>query len=441
VVVMRQCCIAALRFACTEVGKFRTGRRVPQGRGFYTLGGLSALPKIMNHWADPFWRPGAEDIGAQTTVATDHKSLVYHQDHLGSIDVITEFGTTSAVSALDWDGKVSRYSYDAWGERRDPGDWDGEPDPNNQTQGGEHDLTRRGFTGHEMLDDLGLVHMNGRIYDPLLGRFLSADIVIQAPGNVQSYNRYSYVMNNPLSFVDPSGYFIEKNKVTSDITAFKKEVTNLASLASRRNLSGGDAVQFVSARINANRYVSTKDRGIIDMKHFLAAAAGKDKIYATEGMVRKYGKLVEVNQAKAGNVSAWGVEDLPSNEAGLEFESRLSGNDIKTTLADEIASFIDQDMGGVITAPNDSEIDKLNLIRNFSEDPILSSSDSDLVTDPSTGITNKSSGDPDFDRGALDQMAANGISGSSVGTTTNRIEAIQKSETVDTSDLDEDDLK
>jgi hypothetical protein len=218
-------------------------------------------------------------------------------------------------------------------------------------------------------------------------------------------------------------------------------VTNLASLASRRNLSGGDAVQFVSARINANRYVSTKDRGIIDMKHFLAAAAGKDKIYATEGMVRKYGKLVEVNQAKAGNVSAWGVEDLPSNEAGLEFESRLSGNDIKTTLADEIASFIDQDMGGVITAPNDSEIDKLNLIRNFSEDPILSSSDSDLVTDPSTGITYKSSGDPDFDRGALDQMAANGISGSSVGTTTNRIEAIQKSETVDTSDLDEDDLK
>lgn len=49
--------------------------------------------------------------------------------------------------------------------------------------------------------------MNGRIYDPLLGRFLSADIAIQAPGNLQSYNRYSYVMNNPLTLTDPTGFY------------------------------------------------------------------------------------------------------------------------------------------------------------------------------------------------------------------------------------------
>ncbi|HEY4299377.1 MAG TPA: RHS repeat-associated core domain-containing protein [Candidatus Didemnitutus sp.] len=48
--------------------------------------------------------------------------------------------------------------------------------------------------------------MNGRIYDPLLGRFLSADVLVQAPGSLQSYNRYSYVMNNPLSKTDPTGY-------------------------------------------------------------------------------------------------------------------------------------------------------------------------------------------------------------------------------------------
>jgi RHS repeat-associated protein len=58
-----------------------------------------------------------------------------------------------------------------------------------------------------MLDEVGLVHMNGRIYDPLLGRFLSADVAIQAPGNLQSYNRYSYVMNNPLTLTDPTGWF------------------------------------------------------------------------------------------------------------------------------------------------------------------------------------------------------------------------------------------
>ena len=48
--------------------------------------------------------------------------------------------------------------------------------------------------------------MNGRVYDPVLGRFMSADPNIQAPNNLQSYNRYAYVFNNPLSYTDPSGY-------------------------------------------------------------------------------------------------------------------------------------------------------------------------------------------------------------------------------------------
>lgn len=58
-----------------------------------------------------------------------------------------------------------------------------------------------------MIDQVGLVHMNGRIYDPEIGRFLSADPHVQEPGNLQSWNRYSYVINNPLSLTDPSGFF------------------------------------------------------------------------------------------------------------------------------------------------------------------------------------------------------------------------------------------
>jgi RHS repeat-associated protein len=58
-----------------------------------------------------------------------------------------------------------------------------------------------------MLDDVGLIHMNGRLYDPFLGRFCAADPYVQSPKNTQNYNRYTYVLNNPLSLVDPSGHF------------------------------------------------------------------------------------------------------------------------------------------------------------------------------------------------------------------------------------------
>lgn len=68
--------------------------------------------------------------------------------------------------------------------------------------------------------------MNGRIYDPLLGRMLSADIVVQAPGDLQSYNRYSYVRNNPLTKVDPSGWF--------DVTLFGFRFTNEGDYSGKR---------------------------------------------------------------------------------------------------------------------------------------------------------------------------------------------------------------
>jgi RHS repeat-associated protein len=74
------------------------------------------------------------------------------------------------------------------------------------------------------------VHMNGRIYDPLLGRMLSADPHIQSPTNLQNYNRYSYVTNNPLSMTDPSGFFFKKlfKKVAK---FFKKFATAIVSAA------------------------------------------------------------------------------------------------------------------------------------------------------------------------------------------------------------------
>jgi RHS repeat-associated protein len=72
----------------------------------------------------------------------------------------------------------------------------------------DHTRKARGFTGHEHLDRTGFIHMNGRVYDPVLGRFLSPDPIVQLPAFSQSWNRYSYVSNSPLSLVDPSGFIV-----------------------------------------------------------------------------------------------------------------------------------------------------------------------------------------------------------------------------------------
>jgi len=121
-------------------------------------------------------------------------TLYLHKDHLGSTTTITN--NSGAV--------VQHINYDPWGKQT-----------RFATSGTlmgkllqQSPVESRGYTGHKELSGVGIIHMNGRIYDPTLGRFLQADPFIQFPKNSQSYNRYSYVLNNPMSFTDPSGYFL-----------------------------------------------------------------------------------------------------------------------------------------------------------------------------------------------------------------------------------------
>jgi len=69
-------------------------------------------------------------------------------------------------------------------------------------------ILARGFTGHEHFSEVALIHMNGRMYDPQLRRFLSPDNFIQDPYDTRSYDRFGYVWHNPLMLNDPSGEFI-----------------------------------------------------------------------------------------------------------------------------------------------------------------------------------------------------------------------------------------
>ncbi|MDR6405320.1 MULTISPECIES: RHS repeat-associated core domain-containing protein [Chryseobacterium] len=122
-----------------------------------------------------------------------------HKDYLGSVLAITN----------EEGGKLEQRHFDAWGNmthfmRGTKPPMTGIAAINNFIATGGLTL-ERGYTGHEHFPEVGIIHMNGRLYDPLLRRFLNADENIQDPYNTQNYNKYGYVLNNPLMFNDPSG--------------------------------------------------------------------------------------------------------------------------------------------------------------------------------------------------------------------------------------------
>lgn len=140
-----------------------------------------------------------------TTDATFQQQALTEQyllkDHIGSTDVV-----------LDANGNIAdSMAFDPWGKRRDTS-WQpisiADLIGSNYSQlDGLANITTKGFTGHEMVDALGIIHMNGRIYDANLGRFLQADPFIDGVEDTQGYNRYSYVKGNPLTLTDPTGFY------------------------------------------------------------------------------------------------------------------------------------------------------------------------------------------------------------------------------------------
>ena len=114
-----------------------------------------------------------------------------HKDHLDSWCLVT-----------DENGKaLQKTSYDAWGNPRNENSWSG-------SYTGEL-LCDRGFTGHEHLSAFGIINMNGRAYDPVMSMMMSPDDYIQNLDFSQNFNRYIYCYNNPLSYCDPSGEWVE----------------------------------------------------------------------------------------------------------------------------------------------------------------------------------------------------------------------------------------
>jgi RHS repeat-associated protein len=131
----------------------------------------------------------------------------YHNDHLGSVNVITDISGT----------RVQLNEYDPWGGV--------------SKTVGTIDPTHR-FTGKELDPESGLYYYGGRYYDQEISRFISPDPFIQAPANPQALNRYSYTLNNPQNYIDPSGLFFKK--LFKSIGKFFKNIVKIQKSLLRR---------------------------------------------------------------------------------------------------------------------------------------------------------------------------------------------------------------
>ncbi|MEO7593486.1 MAG: RHS repeat-associated core domain-containing protein, partial [Byssovorax sp.] len=159
-----------------------------------TLSGLYERRTKNGHNQHVFYVPGGDEGPVARVVSEEGDALAnatttyLHPDpRLGSVAAVTDASGTLKES----------FYYEPFGRRTDA---QGSPLGN-----GSIDVPM-GFTGHEHDDELGLINMRGRIYDPIIRRFLSADPHVTDPLSGQNYNRYSYVVNNPTNLTDPTGF-------------------------------------------------------------------------------------------------------------------------------------------------------------------------------------------------------------------------------------------
>jgi RHS repeat-associated protein len=154
------------------------------------------------------------------------------KDRLGSVDTVTD-----ANGAI-----AEQRGYDAFGKPRQ-GSWADLNPPRLSSISN----TPRGFTQHEHLNSVELIHMNGRAFDYNLGRFLSVDPIIQFPTNSQSLNPYSYIMNNPLAGTDPTGFQQKCTNPGGGGTCDYKELGSRITKEAKIVSDGKGGVEFAGA--------------------------------------------------------------------------------------------------------------------------------------------------------------------------------------------------
>jgi RHS repeat-associated protein len=263
-------------------------------------------------------------------------SLYYiHSDYLGSIMALTNES-----------GKIAKkYFYDAWGQRKDPTNW-------SQTDTRTDFIIDRGYTKHEHWEHFNLINMNGRVYDPALARFLSPDPTYQSLSNSQALNKYSYVINNPFKYTDPSGYNMVSDMYHDDPTgggsvnqfywSFVNGVMGDHYNAGFGNHGGNQMFAGANARMGAVSGMYAASQGLGGVKSYLGSSTyggsytvgGSLSLYSNHAQALNAGIAYNNYHGSWGNTASIGGASSAVN-ATTRFSSILSGQ-IKPTLSANI---------------------------------------------------------------------------------------------------------
>ncbi len=216
--------------------------------------------------------------------------------------------TISNTFAISNGAMEQEYSYNAClpvrnemkagGKRRMVDNWNA-----NVSFNTDNFLTVRGYTLHEHLDKVNLINMpacrtlgrNGRLYDPLTARMLSPDPFVQSPDYTQSYNRYSYCFNNPLKYVDPSGYMALPDLIqymwdltpndgwsywsaSNGTVSWGGDANNLCPYVTFPSKSGAEGANSVAG--NTVKYLSRFEKAINKLARFFAGQTNRFGIAA-----------------------------------------------------------------------------------------------------------------------------------------------------------------
>jgi RHS repeat-associated protein len=214
-------------------------------------------------------------------------------------------GSTTAITNKDGN-TVQQLMYDPWGKQYVV---------NTSLLTYTSPAQSKGYTGHEMVNDFEVIHMGGRTYNPVLGRFMQADPFIQAPGNLQSYNRYSYVLNNPMSMTDPSGYF-SLGKLFNPLKSIVRSVLSIIPQNVGNFLIGIGSKfcgPWAGACAAGATYEFSRAHGMSRSGALRAAAAAGAAAYAFGKVADSFAAASDANIGALADASASGFDSIASN--------------------------------------------------------------------------------------------------------------------------------